>query len=301
MERIPSIAQHCRSRWGKEDELTNQLDEKLKEFIMQVDAKPEVKDILLELLKHYNYYSRENVNTILREFYDIIINEFKIPKSRAIYSRIETDSKINSSNNLLEEYKTINNIGSSLSRDIEKLDIEEINVIDCIIFIDDIIGSGDTITKFLEKHKEKLKNVICLIFCIECMEEGRIKVEQFFQTENIDGYLISKNEAKKAFENNYIFEDGKSKRIILHDFEYKLSNGGKYVLGYGNSEALVSFYRNTPNNTISSYWNKYRNWNPLFMRDFDKPDFMNKPKYRGKSMKDVIAYNIQKYKSKGKG
>lgn len=247
-------------------------------------------------MKKYNYYSRDRINEILLHFYDRIKNELKLPKQKTIYSRIENDAKINSSNNLLEEFKIINNITNNYSHDISKLKLNDFDDIDYVVFIDDIIGSGKTIIDFIELNKDKLKKTISIIFCIECMEHGKKNIDEYLDKEGIECIILPYQMTKRAFDNNDDFEDNDKARASLYDFEMKISKGYKrFILGFNRSEALVSFFRNTPNNTISAYWNPYEGWNPLFPRELDKPDFMkNRNKFGKNNSKSNIPYNLAK-------
>ena len=300
-KKIPKIAEECLYRWGKEDDNTKNLSNKIDKFISQLGDDQKNGEILLTLLKKYNYYSRQKVEEILKSFYDEI-KKLELPKSRTIYSRIEDNSKINSSNNLLEEFKIINDISNNYSHDISKIDLDKFEEIDYIIFIDDIIGTGDTVKNFIKSNKEKFKRVKSRIFCIECMEKAKNKIERYLEEEEIECIIMPYNLSPKAFKDNNDFENAMEARRSLYNFEKILANGdNRFILGYKESEALVSFYRNTPNNTISSYWNPYNGWKPLFQRNLDKPDFMNDRIHKKKSSKFNIPYNLEKKLKKKKG
>lgn len=296
MKKISDISKECIARWGKEDKNTINFSNKVGKFISQLGAERETGEILLKLLESYNYYSREKVNEILKSIY-LKIEELELPKQRTIYSRIEKGHKINSSSNLLEEFKIINNISNNYSHDITKMGVNELTEIDCIVFLDDIIGSGNTVVKFLKANKEKIQDKTIFLFCIEIMKCGKKNIEDYLKTINCEHIIFSHVETEKAFSNNGIFKDASlTNRKKLYDFEKnKIKVGKNYVLGYDESEALVTFYRNTPNNTIGSYWYKNENWTPLFPRELDKPDFMNKT-----HKKDNVKYNLAKIiKEKG--
>lgn len=294
MVEIKDVAQQCIDRWG-EDDKTKNLSNKIGKFLSQTDDK-EVGNILLELLQSYNYYSRSTVNNILTDFCNEIENVLCLDKATTIYSRIEKDSKIASSSTLLEEYKIINGIGSNYSHDISKLHISQFDYINNIVFIDDVIGTGSTIVKFFKKNLPKIKKCRVALFCIEAMEEGKKTVEQYLVKNEIPHIIVVYRETNKAFDSNGIYKDRASEeREKLYKFEKKLARGYEdYALGLNQSEALISFYRNTPNNTISSYWKPYSNWKPLFERDLDRPLFMQPNKGFSKDQKDNVLYNISK-------
>lgn len=295
MSKIKEISEDCIARWGEEDKNTENFSNKVGKFISQLSNDKETGEILLNLLQEYNYYSRKRIDGILKGFYKKL-EEFGLPKSVTVYSRIEKGAKINSSSNLLEEFKIINGIGNNYSCDITRMNIQQLQYVDNIIFIDDIIGSGNTIINFLKENNDKIKGKNIIIFCIEIMKEGKKNIEEYLSSVECFSLVIPYNQTEKAFSNNGIFsEDAESNKKKLFEFEKNKLKAGNYALGYEDSEALTTFYRNTPNNTLSSYWIKRTSWKPLFPRDLDKPAFMTKS-----SKKDNIQYNLAKtIKEKG--
>lgn len=39
------------------------------------------------------------------------------------------------------------------------------------------------------------------------------------------------------------------------------------AMGYNNDELLISFFHNTPSNTLPIFWTDAKNWYPIFNRD----------------------------------
>lgn len=128
------------------------------------------------------------------------------------------------------------------------------------------------------------------------MEQGKENIEAYLNKEGISCIILPYQLTKRAFDNNDDFEDTNKARESLYNFEKKISKRERrFRLGFKKSEALVSFYRNTPNNTISAYWNSYDDWKPLFPRELDKPDFMkNKNPFGKNDSKSNISYNLAK-------
>ncbi|HGZ9550883.1 TPA: hypothetical protein ACOFPC_002864, partial [Staphylococcus aureus] len=76
----------------------------------------------------------------------------------------------------------------------------------------------------------------------------------------------------------------------FYEFEKDIVNPGKYYnLGYKNTQALVSNFRNTPNNTLSLFWHENDQWKPLFKRKA-KNDFSNKWKEKVHIIRWFLAY-----------
>lgn len=292
---IQKIASSCIDRWG-EDIKTKNFSGKLGRFVSQLDSNVDLGKVFLELVKHYNYYSRERIDQLMIKFYESIVSELELDESYTIYSRIEDDSKIDSSNYFLEEFKIINNISNHFSYDIEKLNKEDFDNIENIIFLDDIIGTGKTVKRFFEKNIEKLLKVKCYIFCIEILEEGKTSLEEFFKEKNLKCEIIYHNLHIKAFSENHIFCDNcQDNEKLLRKFEKELwKKDSRNILGFDNSQAIVSFFRNTPNNTISSFWYDDYRWKGLFPRDDRKPAFK-------KQKKKYARYNTKKMENLANG
>lgn len=190
-------------------------------------------------------------------------------------------------------------MSNHFSHDIGKLSLHSFDRIDHLVFIDDFIGSGNTIIKFFKKNKDKLLKVKCYIFCIEALEEGLSDLDTFFKSHNFACTIFCKNIRKKAFASNYIFEtDNSTFEELLKAFEITLwGHSNDNILGYKNSQALLSFFRNTPNNTLSSFWFDNGNWTGLFPRDNRKPLFLTPRKnpVKKKGMrKNKLNYNLGK-------
>ncbi|MTI71458.1 MAG: hypothetical protein FH751_14525 [Firmicutes bacterium] len=285
---IQEIACSCIDRWG-EDINTQNFSGKLGRFVSQLGDDKDLGRIFLELVKSYNYYSRESVDKLLKEFYNKIISELKLKKQYTIYSRIEDDSKIDSSNNFLSEFKIINDISNHFSHDIEKLSINDFDEIENIIFLDDIIGTGKTVKKFFEKNLEKVRQVKCYIFCIEILGEGKEFLEDYFEKNEIECKIIYHNLHHKVFKKDHIFSDNhKKKEELLRELEKEIwGKKSNFILGYNNSQAIVTFFRNTPNNTLSSFWYNRENWQGLFPRNDELPAFK-------KRKRNNVRYNIKK-------
>ena len=289
---IQFIAEECINRWGGADSNTKDFDSKLEIFIDQLKNYKHIENILIELIKHFKYYKREKIISIFHFFHKKLTEEKKLKEELTIYCPIEgNNEKLNSSFTFLEEYRLENNISSNFGYRLDVISEEDLKHIDNLIFIDDIIGSGKTIIDFFKKNISKIKKVNIYILCIEIMYEGFNNLENFLKKQNIKYEILFHHKSKKAFLNNKIFSENSSENEThLREFEKMLWKGkNNFILGYNNSQALISFFRNTPNNTLSSFWFEGKKWQPLFSRNFKKPLFI---KERSK-----INYNLKKASS----
>lgn len=292
---IRELSNTCLEKWGK-DSKTEHLSTKIGKFVAQLNDDFETGNLLLELLKHYNYYSKSKIDEILIDIYSIINNDLKLVSGKTIYSRIEDDSKIDSSNWFLEEFKVLNDISNYYSHDISKVKLEDFDYIDNVIFFDDVVGSGKTVERFFNENKEKLLKTNNYIFCIEILDDGFSYLSEYFKVNNIRCEIIPQNIQKKAFAKGYIFEqDNIENEALMEIHEKKLwGKSEKFILGFENSQALISFFRNTPNNTISSFWFSNERWIGLFPRNDQKPVFLKRRKpHQNRQLDNHLKYNLK--------
>lgn len=173
------------------------------------------------------------------------------------------------------------------------IDIQSLTEEDVIIFLDDIIGSGDSFATdcklTFEKEKrngeiEHIKNEwtignvvkenapykIVLLSCI-LMDKGKAKIERDFPYLKLYGDVRA-----HAFSKSMSPFGGYYKMKQIREFCYKY---GRQIchgreLGYSNSQALALFAHAVPNNTLPIIWvDKYEDngtikyWQPLIARD----------------------------------
>lgn len=263
---IQEIADSCIKRWG-EDKKTRNFSGKLGRFVKQLGDDSDLGNIFLELIKHYNYYSRTCVQEIMEDIDRQINYELKLDLKTTRYSRIQNSSKIDSSNYFLEEFKATNDIPNDICIDILIAKDKEFEEIKNIVFFDDIIGSGKTVSDFFEQNLQKFKKVNYYIFCIEMMYDSKEYLETFFKDNEIKCNLYPYNVQKKSFNIDILGESYLEKEKLVSEHEKKLWGGkSPNILGYKNSQAIISFFRNTPNNTLSSFWYKGSKWQGLFPR-----------------------------------
>ena len=161
---------------------------------------------------------------------------------------------------------------------IEKKIIEK-NTINCIVIIDDIIGTGNTIISNTKEYFDstlvdiiKERNIPIYISVITGFLPSKEKIETeislFIESDLnifIADVLSSQDKCfslqAQIFANS--FESKKAREICMQKGE-KLE--AKMPLGYSNCELLVAFPMNCPNNTLPIFWKRTDGWEPLFER-----------------------------------
>lgn len=238
-------------------------DEAIKRFVKNYDVfmaniPDDIKKIIIKLLDQYEYISSakmiEYVNTIYNKLSETIkdnnINIVVLP----IIDEYKKNSlgEINSSNDMLSQLDLINKNQSIFLENSYKF-LELIKDDDVIVFIDDFSGTGRTFVDLIKSIKTKISKKKIIFFVTSIMEDAKKYIANFAEQNNIDIKIFSIKEYIKAFDK---FEDSDKRRNEFVNM-CKLINIKKEILGYEDSESLISFYRNTPNNTIAIFRDFY--------------------------------------------
>ncbi|MDM1067356.1 phosphoribosyltransferase-like protein [Myroides odoratimimus] len=158
----------------------------------------------------------------------------------------------------------------------ENFDI--LNNNDNIILVDDFSGSGETISNFYLKIKDKLpKNHTVCVLTVAYLNKAKNHLDKI----NISIYGNFRNQAfsprgsvfgyypKMKAIREFCFKYG---NIIYKEDDYKKKKSRQHPLGFSNSQALIGFEHAVPNNTISIIWSDKKrydnkgNWFPIFPR-----------------------------------
>lgn len=299
---VKACIQACLSRWACPPSSQEEFRYLLLSFFSAISSLPGRSDsdkdtlrtIYCSLLSKYNYYSRFSIESIFKNWYEQLQYLQHETKATLCYSRIESPSGvINSSSTFLEEFKIINSVSNKLTFNIEKVKDSDLDKIDILVLFDDILGTGETLIKFMNRNKKVFLNRQIIVYCLEIMDEAEKNITEFCEKEEIDLVIFSEEEARpKAFHEDFIFKKAEAQNFekILKEFELKLwGKDSDYILGFNNSQALVSLYRNTPNNTLSSFWIENDKWKGLFPRD-NTQSILKK----NVTEKKHVKYNIKK-------
>lgn len=149
-----------------------------------------------------------------------------------------------------------------------------------VIFMDDILGTGFSLRKTIDGFFSRFPQCMsapCLWgaagilasknavkYIIRKAGSRGISLEAFILP---DGYV------KSCMKGNYIFSEGEVHEIgqIIQRYEEALGSdeetGESYAMGYRACKLLLSFYYNTPNNTLCTFWKAAEENVPVFPRD----------------------------------
>ena len=222
-------------------------------------------DLIIPLIERYRIFDEP---AIFSELNNIINNDLSLFKRKYVYClpcgpagksgmyTLYFLNRILKENNLLEYTKVL-----SGDMEFKKIDNDnEFPIKNTLMIVDDIIGSGETVLKFLEIILSNIYNdfeVIILSLVSYVRGEQRIKkkypnIKLFSAYHNVRGafYRASTNMIKT--------------RKLCYTYGKKL-----YVnnpLGFNNIQGLVSFSFTTPNTTLPIFWSSKKDWFPIFPR-----------------------------------
>lgn len=122
--------------------------------------------------------------------------------------------------------------------------------IECLLLVDDFVGTGDTILGCINLIEEKgIKKEKIKALTLVMQEQGRNAVEKY----GVEIYsAVLKN---RAITDNYSMEEAEKKIAQMKNISKRIKAKKELYLGYKESEGLVSMIK-TPNNTFPFYWHE---------------------------------------------
>ncbi len=274
-------------------------------FLAQQPLKsnPLIKNKVIECIeKDYQYYSYENIVGYLKSFHnklETLLRDNHEDIEDCYFSNIlnKNTFRNNSSNEMVTLYINVNSIPNRTYvhfNDVIDLEVKRqrspeggtddkdyysnevcrqkedwarrLSEKSYLILIDDYTGSGSTIIDFLEMILKYLKSDIKIIlFCIHGTTKAYDCISLFVKEQGLVCDIIFADKSEKYFLNSPDNEE------LFREFQYHyVTSKKKYVLGFKETESVLSTYRNTPNNTLSLFWEEKLadvGWQPLFPRE----------------------------------
>ena len=248
------VIKNCIKKWNEKDDAN--IKELKKRYKLWIKYNEE-KEICVKLLENFEYYGRQRVNFYLKKLHEKLINDYNISNENTVYSIIKNaDGRANSSMEYFIEYTQINKVSrKNRIEDIGRMKKPKVNQ---IVLIDDCIGTGKTVKTYIEMYKDDLKNKKIYILLIYAIKEIADKLQKELLEMGYNIEIICLNKKMKAFTKE-VFQDKDDKEIqeikkkfILLSKKHNIPEN--FELGYGETEGLVAFYNNTPNNTLGIFW-----------------------------------------------
>lgn len=238
----------CLTHWGAEDERILNFRERYDAWLAQMPE--ELQEIVLELLPYFHYYSEISVMEIFRDIHQQLIEDNIVDAYTAMYLPIEKDGgSYNSSFAYWFLYMLKNGINHKRGKaSLEKTD-GQYRYAD-LVYIDDCIGTGGTFCEYMEKHAEQLKGKTVVLVVLEAMRVGIEILQEKAKELGINLLIRCKQVSDKAFREDL----GNLKKCeAFGQYSKQMGIEKNDIYGYEDSESLMAFYTNSPNNTLGIF------------------------------------------------
>jgi len=273
----------------------------IENWITLFDA--EDRSVYLNLLKRYRYYPEQAIKNALytlaykikndcslQDFDDIYFITFASKNYRtsggdSLRAYLRTELNLGVDNSLLDTSPNLSDI-------CEKAKV--------IAFLDDMAGSGMTMYGRFISLIDKLKLTeypgikVYAVFICANTEVVNKKIRGVFQKTNVAiipeiHEKLEKELSRNKFDTDSAYKHalevtGKYDRLIYEN-RYESDTEQKCIRGFEDSQLLLSFCYNTPNNTIAAFWRPSKISSPLFLRANSQKRSMNISDLRTKQEK----------------
>lgn len=279
-----------------------ELLDRLLLWLKQFDEKEQPE--MLTLLSHFDYYSSNKLPTKVVELYKRFLDV--CDSKDVVFCRVEKTIGTSFSNLFFSCFWDCNDLYDYTQDNLSNI-IKEVDCPQNVVLVDDYFGSGETVTLYLEKLLELSPNLTdknIYFLSLQGSNVGKMYIENFAKDRSLNLQIITLKYSHKAFDKDNIYSNLEAD---IHRQMYSTIYE-KHVLkkllkfGYGEVEALVSFYYNTPNNTLGIFWQDLIGFKSLFKRHKKQPTTLNSMRIKCKQnrqlaqhkpfIKDVESYKI---------
>lgn len=255
-------------KWGFQDATKYKKIEEVKLWLS--NFKPYEIPIIFNLLEYIYLINEEKIKQLLDDVAFTILNDVDKNLTNIKILSLE-DDRSSSGGRFLYYLKKI--LGQSECFNYKNY--TELEKARYLILIDDIIGSGKQATTLLKKWQKINKN--CLYYSLIGLEKG---VDYIKSQTKINAFAAEMlDESCKIFSKESTIPNKEECKKIAEEYGkklyYKYDENKQHPLGYDDSQLLVCFKNDCPNNTLPIIWagakselKKLENtiWHPLFER-----------------------------------
>ncbi|MBQ8617344.1 MAG: hypothetical protein IJ418_07485 [Clostridia bacterium] len=250
-------------RWLKTNDMDSRLEYYAKTYEKwRMGIPDDIWPIVEQMIDQFEYYGHRRVNSGLCALNGQLKDAIGDNVKYALFTYInDIKGKINSSNEYWFEYRTINGISSKNCTDNISLFPKDVfECIENIIIVDDCCGTGNSLKTFIENCKVDFSGKTLYYLVIHAMEESYLLLNQVAEEYGMSIKLISLNSSPKFFD----VPRKKEKELFVQ--RMKKLGLDKKPLGFDDSEALIAFSNNTPNNTFPLFHKETEKNCPVFPR-----------------------------------
>lgn len=252
--------------WPVEKDLGQVLN-----WLMQFDN--EDIDLGVRVIRNLNVIGFEDLNTALTIAYSklermAIDKGTKITSRNTLFAGIGDGAK--SGAMIGYNFRIINELSEDNFMDEQSLNYLEAGMIDNIVLVDDIVGTGRQASEEIKSLTQKVtplgvKNIFLLTAV--GMQEGIRAISENTKAHVFSAFEYSELDTVTCLDSG--FYDGiphEERAEAKQRIEYYGKMTNRSPLGYGGIGALIAFYYNTPNISLPIIWGAKNSWIPLFKR-----------------------------------
>lgn len=283
-----------------------EIEEWLRNFDGKCFSKEEEQLLALHLLTHFIYFGNSTIREMLRACYQeqfIIPLKQDIRKSlgdstnsQQINSRLKSElqktlfigagNPSESGAHLLYYFRQMNDLSKEMFSDFygafyqdaqSNTVIPHSNNIHRYIFFDDLVASGTQITDYLKDRLAKIREsnpaIELQFMCLFATTTGLNALNESEMFNGKANCLFHLDDTYKVFnQNSRNFENSQEPTLerlkqFCHVYSTYLRFNEQHKLGYKDSQLMIGFSYNTPDNTLPIFWFKHPVlWTPIFTR-----------------------------------
>lgn len=297
-------------------QLSNYLDPKLEHLPEKVDqwlniVDPSDRELFLRLLSRYTYLT--NPAAVQRyhqgiQLLEEMLADFQLSLWDVLFISTESsDGRKSGSDHVRTDLHRLcmDRIDASqIVASTYKLPEDALADYRGVVFVDDIVGSGFTLLRTIRSFLDRFPAAAGLplfLLCVVPTEQGLSFLSRQLQKREIRLIPVFKQEwiAVPAFQHADLFPEAERPDAVARIRKYEVLIDAymkdperSYVFGFWGSRQLVSFYYNTPNNTLCTFWRWTDTHTPLFPRE-KQPQISLRDLQQVKRRKDASAYRIR--------
>lgn len=264
---VEQIFMECIDKWAElefDDRISMAID-RFDDWIKDFDDKE--KNILCKLLRQFSYYTRNNIDGIIKQLSDESIEKFLVSSNNSVISVIrKKDGRLGSSSEYMMLHRVVSGLNKKIYYDsLDGIKEDEWRNIKNVVFVDDCSGTGKTFVDFLKSQKKVFSDKRIILIVVEMMEVAQEYIKNYALQNGINIEVIAYSVKEKALKNE---EDSEQDVFIKMSKRQEIAES--YVKGYEKTEALMAFYNNTPNNTLGLFWLPTKKNIPIFPRELSE-------------------------------
>lgn len=284
------------------------FEQRISEWL-EITVSDDEKECLLKLLSEYLYFPSNRYQNCIADIINSL-SEIGLDIKDTLFVTFPSTNGVVCGGDKVSAAIQLATLGEVAKESIvtcyEKIDdnVERFKRYKNIVFFDDIIGSGNTVHRnvltFFERFRiDSSVNIIVAALC-GCERHLKKKIKQFNQKYEQEFQQVVMFPLQKAlrqdsnhndiFFNTVLEIEERVQELALDEDEED------YIGGYQKNQCLVSFYYDTPNNTLSVFWRPTKIAPPIFTRaTYTRPSVDDCKNNKRKMM--LNAYERGKVKS----